>query len=107
MDSTQLIGWIFAIVFIGVFFLSLLWLRGRMIRLDRMLEEGEKEQALKMRRSMVAKVDLSPGQKLQLEHVEFNRPGTGISPTDFQLFLGCKVTKHIESGDIILPDDLS
>ena len=43
MDSTQLIGWIFAIVFIGVFFLSLLWLRGRMIRLDRMLEEGDIE----------------------------------------------------------------
>ena len=74
---------------------------------DRVLEEGEKEQAFKMRRSMVAKVDLSPGQKLQLEHVEFKRPGTGISPTDFQLFLGCKVAKHIESGDIILPDDLS
>ncbi len=43
MDSTQLIGWVFAIVFIGVFFLSLLWLRGRMIRLDRMLEEGDIE----------------------------------------------------------------
>lgn len=43
MDSTQLIGWIFAIVFIGFFFLSLLWLRGRMIRLDRMLEEGDIE----------------------------------------------------------------
>ena len=43
MDPTQLIGWIFAIVFIGFFFLSLLWLRGRMIRLDRMLEEGDIE----------------------------------------------------------------
>ena len=43
MDSTQFIGWVFAILFIGFFFISLLWLRGRMIRLDRMLEEGDIE----------------------------------------------------------------
>ena len=43
MDSAQLIGWVFAILFIGFFFLSLLWLRGRMITLDRMLDEGDIE----------------------------------------------------------------
>ena len=43
MNSAQLIGWVFAIIFIGFFFLSLLWLRGRMITLDRMLDEGDIE----------------------------------------------------------------
>ena len=43
MSSAQLVGWIFAILFIGFFFLSLLWLRGRMITLDRMLDEGDIE----------------------------------------------------------------
>ncbi len=43
MDSAQLLGWIFAIGFIGIFFLGLLWLRGRVIRLDQMLEMGDLE----------------------------------------------------------------
>ena len=43
MDPAQLIGWVLAIIFIGFFFLSLLWLRGRMISLDRMLDEGDIE----------------------------------------------------------------
>ncbi len=43
MSSAQLVGWFFAIMFIGFFFLSLLWLRGRMITLDRMLDEGDIE----------------------------------------------------------------
>ncbi len=43
MDSAQLLGWIFAIGFIGIFFLGLLWLRGRAIRLDQMLENGDLE----------------------------------------------------------------
>ncbi len=43
MDATQLIGWSLTIIFLGVFFLSLLWLRGRMITLDRMLDEGNIE----------------------------------------------------------------
>ena len=43
MNLAQLIGWVFAIIFIGFFFLSLLWLRGRMITLDRMLDEGDIE----------------------------------------------------------------
>ena len=43
MISAQLVGWFFAIMIIGFFFLSLLWLRGRMITLDRMLDEGDIE----------------------------------------------------------------
>ncbi|MDP6857234.1 MAG: hypothetical protein QGH13_06865 [Candidatus Thalassarchaeaceae archaeon] len=43
MDSAQLFGWILAIGFIGIFFLGLLWLRGRVIRLDKMLENGDLE----------------------------------------------------------------
>ena len=43
MDSAQLIGWVLAIGFIAVFFLALLWLRGRTVKLDKMLEIGDLE----------------------------------------------------------------
>ena len=43
MDSTQLIGWILSIGFIAIFFLGLLWLRSRTIKLDKMLEIGDLE----------------------------------------------------------------
>ena len=43
MEPAQLLGWIIAIGFIGIFFLGLLWMRGRMIRLDNMLEIGDLE----------------------------------------------------------------
>ena len=43
MEPAQLLGWIIAIGFIGIFFLGLLWMRGRMIRLDKMLEIGDLE----------------------------------------------------------------
>ena len=43
MDSTQLFGWFLAIGFIGIFVIGLLWLRGRSIRLDQMLERGDLE----------------------------------------------------------------
>tara|TARA_B100001113_G_C20887255_1_gene525324 strand:+ start:368 stop:625 length:258 start_codon:yes stop_codon:yes gene_type:complete len=41
MDQSQVIGWVFAVGFIGLFFTVLLWLRGRIVRLNRMLDEGD------------------------------------------------------------------
>jgi N-acetylneuraminate synthase len=67
------------------------------------------EQAMipKMRRSMVSKLDLQVGTVLAPEHIEFKRPGTGISPAHHNPYLGCTVRVAIERGAIILPESLS
>lgn len=72
---------------------------------DRQLSQEEKEQALKMRRSMVAKVEIESGRYLKSELVEFKRPGTGIAPPYAQSFFGRKVIRTIRAGDLIMNSD--
>lgn len=73
----------------------------------RLLCTEEQEQIPKMRRSMVSKLDLQVGTVLAPEHIEFKRPGTGISPAHHNPYLGCTVRVAIERGAIILPESLS
>ncbi len=74
---------------------------------DRVLSAEEKEQIPKMRRSMVSKVDLPAGTVLGPEHIEFKRPGTGISPAQYRDYMGCVVRNGIAAGTVIAPEDLS
>lgn len=74
---------------------------------ERVLSAQEREQIPKMRRSMVSKVDLPAGTVLRPEHIEFRRPGTGISPAHHSEYLGSVVRKAIEAGTVIDPKDLS
>jgi sialic acid synthase SpsE len=64
----------------------------------RLLSDKEQEQAFKMRRSMVSKCELPKGTLLNLEHIEFKRPGNGITPADFRQFLGRELNKLVEKG---------
>ena len=73
----------------------------------RLLCTEEQEQIPKMRRSMVSKLDLQVGTVLAPEHIEFKRPGTGISPAHHNPYLGCTVRVAIERGVIILPESLT
>ena len=73
----------------------------------RLLCEKEEAQIPKMRRSMVSNQDLPVGTVLSVEHIEFKRPGTGISPADHGLFIGRIVRVPIECGEVILPEVLS
>jgi sialic acid synthase SpsE len=72
----------------------------------RLLCTEEKENITKMRRSMVSKRDLPVGTVLEPEHIEFKRPGTGISPAHHEQYLGCKVSVAIERGEIIQAERL-
>jgi len=65
----------------------------------RLLSSEEQEQIEKMRRSMVSTCDLSEGTLLKLEHIEFKRPGNGISPVEYQNYLGRSLTASIQKGD--------
>jgi sialic acid synthase SpsE len=60
-----------------------------------------------MRRSMVSTQDLPVGTVLAPEHIEFKRPGTGISPADYERYIGRTVRIAIEGGSIIPPEALS
>jgi len=73
----------------------------------RLLRPEEEDQKLKMRRSLVSTMDLPVGTELKREHIEFKRPGTGISPADYEQYIGRKVCIAIESGSVIFPEALS
>jgi len=67
----------------------------------RVLFGEEIEQIPKMRRSMVAKIDIASGDILTADSVEFKRPGTGISPSKSQRFIGRKIINDLVSGTVI------
>lgn len=72
----------------------------------RLLSAEEQEQIPKMRRSMVSIQKLPVGTVLSAEHIEFKRPGTGVSPADHEQYIGRTVRIAIERGSVILPEAL-
>jgi sialic acid synthase SpsE len=73
---------------------------------ERLLSHEEREMAFKMRRSMIAARDLHPGDVLTEADVDYKRPGTGISPTDSDIFIGRKIRVGISGGMLITTEDL-
>ena len=73
---------------------------------SRLLCTEEEEQIPKMRRSMVSIHDLTVGTVLSPEHIEFKRPGTGVSPADHEQYIGRTVRVAIERGRVIPPEAL-
>lgn len=67
----------------------------------RILLEGEEEQRLKMRRSLVAKRELHCGEVLSNEDIEAKRPGEGIPPDKLQTVIGKRIKKDIPKGNLI------
>lgn len=76
-------------------------------RVDRILIDEEKEQALKMRRSMVSKNKLQKGDVLTEDIIEFKRPGTGIPPSNYKPYIGRSINKEILPGTVLLEEDFS
>lgn len=73
----------------------------------RVLGEEEKGQIPKMRRSIVTKTDINHGDVLTEENIEFKRPGTGITPADYQSVIGRTVNKAIAGGTVVQTGDLA
>ena len=59
----------------------------------------------KMRRSLVASADLNPGDVLTEENLGAKRPGTGISVSEWDIFLGKKVNKTLIEDSLISRED--
>jgi sialic acid synthase SpsE len=70
----------------------------------RVVSDGERQNAEAMRRSIVAARDIRAGEILTEAHLEFRRPGTGISPNDAGRLLG-RAARHDIGADTLLSDD--
>ncbi len=75
-------------------------------KFDREVSNYELVQRGKMRRSLVAGSDLNPGDVLTEANLGAKRPGTGISVSEWDAFLGKKVNKKLDKDTLILPSDL-
>lgn len=63
----------------------------------RIVSEKEQAMLLKMRRSVVARYDLTEGTVLKLSDFDYKRPGNGVSPDDAEKLVGKKLNKAINA----------
>jgi len=70
------------------------------------IQDSEKGNLDKVRRSFVAACDLAKDTVLTLDMLIWVRPGGGISPGDEDTVLGKTLLREIRQGEIILPDDV-
>lgn len=57
------------------------------------------------RRSLVSKIDIEKGQKIELDMITYKRPGTGISPNELENLVG-KTAKMLIPADTTLVWDM-
>lgn len=71
-------------------------------------EMTDAEQAARQyaRRSIVAARNLSAGDIVKVQDVDYKRPGTGVSPTQLDAVLGKRLTRDLDADALILLDDL-
>lgn len=74
---------------------------------ERILCEDEVSQISKMRRSIVTKSDIQPGEALTEDNIEFKRPGVGIAPAEYQKVVGRTAVKFIGRGAVLKIGDFS
>jgi N-acetylneuraminate synthase len=76
-------------------------------KFDRKLSKEELSKSKIMRRSITTKHNIIKGQKLKLKDLDFQRPGSGISPGKLPKILGKKVKKNISLGRILKWSDFN
>jgi sialic acid synthase SpsE len=72
----------------------------------RTVSNEEIAQRKKMRRSLIANTDLEPGDILSEANLGAKRPGTGISVSEWDSFLGKKVNKKINKDSLLSSNDI-
>jgi N-acetylneuraminate synthase len=73
---------------------------------SRVVGPAEQAKKLKFRRSLVAKVDLKTGDILDLSHLTFKRPETGIPPHEVKFALGKRLKRDMFCDEVIHWSDL-
>lgn len=70
----------------------------------RILDETERAQISKMRRSLVTAHPLKAGHLLGEVDLDAKRPGTGIAPTEIQSVIGRRLLVDLDEGELITLD---
>ena len=68
--------------------------------------ESEAENRIKLRKSIVANVDLLPGQLITEDMISIKRPATGLPPSFFYKLIGKKVKNEIVRDTPIRKEDI-
>ena len=64
--------------------------------------EGEKENRIKLRKSVVANVNIKKGETIGLDMLALKRPGHGVQPVDMDKVVGKKAVVNIPEGTVLL-----
>jgi len=70
---------------------------------ERVVSKAELEQRINMRRSIVSKVHIPSGTVIQLDHLDFKRPGDGMSPAEIGRVVGKMAIEDIVQDEVIYP----
>ena len=70
------------------------------------VRRDERKSLQSIRRSIVAKHNLSAGTKISMVDLDWVRPGGGLRPGDEALVLGKKINCELEAGDFITLDEV-
>ncbi len=73
---------------------------------ERRVTPGELEQRAKMRRSIIAAVDIPEGHVITEADLYAKRPGTGISPDRMEELIGKRALRRINADTLIMPEDI-
>ena len=69
--------------------------------LEKQVLESEKENRVKLRKSIVANTEIKQGAIINKEMIAIKRPGSGIPPGRFEFILGRKATVDIPAGTVM------
>jgi N,N'-diacetyllegionaminate synthase len=71
------------------------------------LSDAELEKRAAIRRSAHLNRAATQGETLQMDSLEFRRPGHGIGPHEIEPYLGSRFTRDMKAGEIVRPGDLA
>lgn len=74
--------------------------------MGRILDEAERAQIPKMRRSLITARSLMAGHVLTQADIDAKRPGAGIPPNEIQLVIGKRLLVDLEQDEFILHEHL-
>ena len=73
---------------------------------EKVVLEDEKENRLKLRKSLVTLKPIKKNMKIEKKHISIKRPGTGISPSKLETIIGMTAIKDLDSDHVISLEDV-
>jgi len=71
---------------------------------EKQVLESEKENRVKLRKSIVANTDINKDEIIHHEMIAIKRPGNGIPPSEMEIIIGKRAAINISSGTVLTFD---